>query len=148
MTEITIEKPRLATGSRLAFDKVRDRHILLYPEGALTLNETAVTVLELCDGVDLLIHDAQHTNEEYEAKRHWGHCTIEYALHVGHEAGVRSLALFHHDPLHTDEQLDRLGAQARERWIAAGGEEGAIELGVEGRELEPRALAPGPATAI
>jgi len=45
-----IQKPRLATGSRLAFDKVRDQHILLYPEGALTLNETAVTVLELCDG--------------------------------------------------------------------------------------------------
>jgi pyrroloquinoline quinone biosynthesis protein D len=49
MTE-AIERPRLATGSRLAFDKVRDKHILLFPEGALTLNETAATVLELCDG--------------------------------------------------------------------------------------------------
>ena len=39
-------------------------------------------MLELCDGVDLLIHDAQHTNEEYELKRDWGHCTIEYAVHV------------------------------------------------------------------
>ena len=39
-------------------------------------------VLELCDGVDLLIHDAQHTAEEYEIKRTWGHCTIEYAIHV------------------------------------------------------------------
>ena len=39
-------------------------------------------VLELCDGVDLLIHDAQHTAEEYEPKRHWGHCTVEYAVHV------------------------------------------------------------------
>jgi len=46
----TISKPRLANGSRLAFDKVRDVPILLYPEGALTLNETAVSVLELCDG--------------------------------------------------------------------------------------------------
>jgi pyrroloquinoline quinone biosynthesis protein D len=50
MTATTIEKPRLATGVRLAFDKVRDRHILLYPEGVVTLNETAVAVLELCDG--------------------------------------------------------------------------------------------------
>jgi len=39
-------------------------------------------VLELCDGVDLLIHDAQHTADEYEIKRTWGHCTIEYAIHV------------------------------------------------------------------
>ena len=39
-------------------------------------------VLELCDGVDLLIHDAQHTAEEYEIEAHWGHCTIDYAVHV------------------------------------------------------------------
>ena len=39
-------------------------------------------MLELCDGVDLLIHDAQHTPAEYEMKRHWGHCTVDYALHV------------------------------------------------------------------
>ena len=48
-------------------------------------------VLELCDGVDLLIHDAQHTAEEYEIKRTWGHCTIEYAIHVAKEAGARQL---------------------------------------------------------
>ena len=39
-------------------------------------------VLELCDGVDVLIHDAQHTVDEYEAKRHFGHSSIEYAVHV------------------------------------------------------------------
>ncbi len=50
MSATTIEKPRLATGVRLGYDKVRDRHMLLYPEGAVTLNETAVSVLELCDG--------------------------------------------------------------------------------------------------
>ena len=50
MTPDSIEKPRLATGVRLSFDKVRDRHVLLFPEGAIALNETAVQVLELCDG--------------------------------------------------------------------------------------------------
>jgi len=50
MTEASIERPRLASGARLAFDKVRDRHVLLFPEGAVALNETAVRVLELCDG--------------------------------------------------------------------------------------------------
>jgi phosphoribosyl 1,2-cyclic phosphodiesterase len=77
-------------------------------------------VLELCDGVDLLIHDAQHTNAEYEAKRHWGHCTIEYALHVARESGVRSLALFHHDPLHGDDEMDRISADARDLANAMG----------------------------
>ena len=43
-------RPRLATGVRMRFDNVRDRHVLLYPEGALALNVTAAAVLELCDG--------------------------------------------------------------------------------------------------
>ena len=60
-------------------------------------------MLELCDGVDLLIHDAQHTADEYEIKRTWGHCTIEYAIHVAKEAGARQLALFHHCPSHGDD---------------------------------------------
>ncbi|MFM7225810.1 MAG: MBL fold metallo-hydrolase [Actinomycetota bacterium] len=51
-------------------------------------------VLELCDGADVLIHDAQHTTEEFGPKRHWGHCTVDYALHVGREAGARHVVLF------------------------------------------------------
>jgi phosphoribosyl 1,2-cyclic phosphodiesterase len=65
-------------------------------------------VLALCDGVDLLIHDAQHTAEEYEIKRSWGHCTIDYAIHVAKEAGARQLALFHHCPSHGDDRLDTI----------------------------------------
>jgi pyrroloquinoline quinone biosynthesis protein D len=42
--------PCLPNGSRLHWDRVRERHVLLFPEGALGLNETAVNVLELCDG--------------------------------------------------------------------------------------------------
>lgn len=71
-------------------------------------------VLELCDGVDLLIHDAQHTPEEFERKRHWGHCTVDYAVHVAKEAGVRTLALFHHDPSHADDEVDRLARMAQD----------------------------------
>ena len=69
-------------------------------------------VLELCDGVDVLIHDAQHTNAEYEPKRHWGHCTVDYAVHVAREAGVKSLLLFHHDPLHGDADMDQIANDA------------------------------------
>ena len=71
-------------------------------------------VLELCDGVDVLVHDAQHTRAEYEPKRHWGHCTVDYAVLVAREAGARSLVLFHHDPLHADADMDRIGQDASE----------------------------------
>jgi ribonuclease BN (tRNA processing enzyme) len=71
-------------------------------------------VLELCDGADVLIHDAQHTTHEYEAKRHFGHSTIEYAVHVAQEAGVETLALFHHCPSHSDTAIDEILDHARE----------------------------------
>jgi phosphoribosyl 1,2-cyclic phosphodiesterase len=76
--------------------------------------------LELAEGVDLLIHDAQYTPGEFAAKSNWGHCTIEYACHVAAEAGVRRLALYHHDPTHDDATLDQLAACARS-WGAAKG---------------------------
>jgi pyrroloquinoline quinone biosynthesis protein D len=45
-----VTRPRLATGARLRYDEVREEHLLLIPEGAVRLNETAAEVLELCDG--------------------------------------------------------------------------------------------------
>jgi ribonuclease BN (tRNA processing enzyme) len=83
-------------------------------QAPLGLDTVAESVLELCDGVDLLIHDAQYTPEEFAAKSHWGHCTVDYAVLVAKEAGARRLALFHHDPAHGDTFIDQLeaGAQA------------------------------------
>jgi len=74
--------------------------------------------LELCDGADLLIHDAQYTTEEFPQKATWGHCTVDYAVHVAREAGARTLALFHHDPTHHDGAVDTILAHARR--LAAG----------------------------
>jgi phosphoribosyl 1,2-cyclic phosphodiesterase len=75
--------------------------------------EVAAGALELCRGVDLLIHDAQYTADEFAAKAHWGHCSIDYAVALAARAGARQLALFHHDPSHTDAILDDLIGSAR-----------------------------------
>ena len=72
----------------------------------------ADAVLELCDGVDLLIHDAQYTPAEFEEKAHWGHCTVDYAVLVAREAGAQRLVLFHHDPAHGDDVVDELLARS------------------------------------
>lgn len=87
------------------------------------LDTVAASALELCDGVDLLIHDAQYVDEEWEQKAHWGHCTVGYALQVAREAGVRRLALFHHDPGHDDDTIDRILAGARDRATGMGVDE-------------------------
>jgi phosphoribosyl 1,2-cyclic phosphodiesterase len=76
-------------------------------------HEVSDAVLELCDGADLLIHDAQYTEDEFPAKSTWGHCTVDFAVHVAKEAGVKQLALFHHDPTHHDGAVDAILAHAR-----------------------------------
>ncbi len=63
-------------------------------------------VFELIEGADLLIHDAQYTCDEFVVKRDWGHCTIDFALWLAKAAGVQRLALFHHDPVRHDDDLD------------------------------------------
>jgi len=58
---------------------------------------------------DLLVHDGQYTRPEYEdGKIGWGHSSTEDAIAAAKRAGVKQLALFHHDPDRSDEQLDQM----------------------------------------
>ncbi|HZN92501.1 MAG TPA: MBL fold metallo-hydrolase, partial [Myxococcales bacterium] len=70
---------------------------------------------EFIAGADVLIHDAQYIAAEYPAKIGWGHSTVEYVIDVALAAKVRTLYLFHHDPSRTDDQLDALVEQCRQR---------------------------------
>jgi phosphoribosyl 1,2-cyclic phosphodiesterase len=102
-------------------------------------------VLGLCDGVDLLIHDAQHTPEEFAKKAHYGHCTVGYAVHVAREAGARQVALFHHDPAHHDDEVDRLLLSARDASARTGGPE--VVAAHEGMDLVLRKRVPAARSA-
>ena len=95
--------------------------------------ELSPAVRELADGVDLLIHDAQYTPEEFAHKQTWGHCTADFALWVAGQCNVRQLALFHHDPTRSDEALDELGVRAVEHGRRAGF---SVEMAVEGLTLD------------
>jgi len=82
-------------------------------DGNVRLDGPDLRHAEFAAGADLLIHDAQYTAAEYPAKVNWGHSTIEYAMRVAREAGVGQLALTHHDPLRTDDEIDTLLERAR-----------------------------------
>jgi len=69
--------------------------------------------LEICREADLLIHDAQYTEAEYRRTRGWGHSTYRDAAEFAVESGARSLGLFHHDPLHTDREIDGFVRECR-----------------------------------
>jgi ribonuclease BN (tRNA processing enzyme) len=103
-------------GPTVGYRVHRDGVIVTYisdHQAPLTLDTVADAVLELADGADVLIHDAQYTRAEFEEKSHWGHCTIDYAVTVAREAGVKQLVLFHHDPSHGDDTMDDLLGEAR-----------------------------------
>ena len=68
---------------------------------------------DLATGVDLLIHDAQYTEEEYPERAGWGHSSIGQAVGFAAAAEVRKLVTFHHDPAHDDVMLDHVFEKAR-----------------------------------
>lgn len=70
---------------------------------------------EFLRDADLVIHDAQYLAEEYAGKIGWGHSTVEYAVAIAEEAGVRRLALTHHDPMRTDDKVDAIVAAVKAR---------------------------------
>jgi len=86
-------------------------------------------IVALSRDADLLVHDAQFTPEELKAKKGWGHSSWEQAVEVAEQAGVKKLALFHHDPEHTDSFLFRMEEECQRRFPEA-------FLSREGMEIE------------
>src|SRR6059036_3463726 len=62
---------------------------------------------------DLVIHDAQYTPEEYRARKNWGHSPFDYVVELAGAAGVKRLALTHHDPSHGDATVAEIERHAR-----------------------------------
>jgi len=78
-------------------------------EGEQVAQEENQRVEGFFAGADLLVHDAQYTQEEYESSKvGWGHSSFEHAIAAAKHSGVGRLALFHHEPLRTDAQIDEL----------------------------------------
>ena len=90
---------------------------------------------DLADGAALLIHDAQYTEPEYRGTVGWGHSTFEDALRFADRVGAKRLQLFHHDPTHEDELLDRLLGRARDVWVQRGGDARQVEMAAEGASI-------------
>jgi phosphoribosyl 1,2-cyclic phosphodiesterase len=65
----------------------------------------------LAEGVDLLIHDTQYTEDEYRNRIGFGHSSIKHAFQFAHLSSVKHFAPFHHDPTHNDDTLDRMFEQ-------------------------------------
>jgi ribonuclease BN (tRNA processing enzyme) len=104
------------SGNTLGYRIEADGRSMAYlPDHQAPLDRRTIpdAVLELCHDVDLLVHDGQYTEDEFAAKADWGHSTAAFAVHVAAECGARRLLLSHHDPSHTDREVDKILHLAR-----------------------------------
>jgi ribonuclease Z len=80
-------------------------------------------VVELSQNADILIYDSTYTDEEYHSPKSpkigWGHSTWQEAVRVAKAANVKNLVIYHHDPNHNDDFLDRVGKQASQEFSGA-----------------------------
>jgi phosphoribosyl 1,2-cyclic phosphodiesterase len=93
------------------------------------------------DGADLVIHDAQYMGREFEQRRGWGHSVGEYVIEVCRRAGVRRVALTHHDPTRTDAMIEASVEELRRRY---GGSASPLEIfaAAEGDQIELGGMPP------
>jgi len=97
-----------ATGATVAY--LSDHWPTGVGPGPAGLGEYHDGAVALAEGVDVLLHDAQYTAAEFPARAHFGHSAIDYAVGLAEACGVGRLLLFHHDPSHTDDDLDAIVA--------------------------------------
>lgn len=137
-------KDLLPKGSISLFDKINVSWVgLSHPDGVLCYRidyndkESSKSVVYATDtehrniidprligiaqGADILIYDAQYTPSEYSGEKTgmskfgWGHSTYEFAVDTALKVGVKQLYMFHHDPEHSDKDIDSIVALARIR---------------------------------
>lgn len=76
--------------------------------------------VEFCRGADLLIHDAQFTDEEYPKRIGWGHSTFSRVFELAKKAKVRQLGFFHHDPSREDKELQLIEKRYKQQCAQEG----------------------------
>jgi phosphoribosyl 1,2-cyclic phosphodiesterase/CheY-like chemotaxis protein len=91
-------------------------------------------MIEFLQDSDVVILDAQYTDEEYPGHIGWGHGSLSSVISLALDARVRRLVLFHHDPSHDDAMIDQMVQRAREL-VKKSGKPLDVEAAREGTEL-------------
>jgi phosphoribosyl 1,2-cyclic phosphodiesterase len=104
-------------------------------ESLTALDQEWISGFELAYRASLLLHDCQYTDEEYPEHLGWGHSPLSDALVFAQRAQAERVLLFHHDPLHSDEFLDKLGDSVAARMSEFGKPAEWAELAKERSEI-------------
>src|SRR5881409_4087965 len=91
-------------------------------------------MVEFLQGCDLAIMDTQYTEEEYAKHVGWGHSSVDSVVSLALDANVGKLVLFHHDPNHDDQMIDKMVEHAR-AFVAESGKSLEVDAAREGAEI-------------
>ena len=108
-----LNHPNDATGYRIEYD---GRAAVYVTDTEHVPGKLDRNILELIEGADLVIYDSTYTEEEFPAKVGWGHSTWNEGMRLCREANVKRLAVFHHDPDHTDAFMKTTRSGGVEGW--------------------------------
>lgn len=103
-----------------------------YAEYQTLIDEQSQAVVDAIKGVDILIADSSYTLAEYPSKKGWGHGTFDSCIALAKATGVKILYCTHHEPTRSDDDLERVFAEAVNR---LGCKELDIRLAREGDEI-------------
>lgn len=119
------------TGKQSVFTYIPDHEPALGRKG-LPDDPRWLSGSDLAREADLLLHDAQYSASEYANRKGWGHSSMDDALSFATMTGVKRLLLAHHDPSHSDHQLNDLLTDLKHRE----GEPLHYQLAAEGMMIE------------
>ena len=119
-----LNHPKGATGYRVNY---LGNSVCYVTDTEHTIDEPDENILNLIANADLVIYDATYTDAEYPKFKGWGHSTWQEGVRLCTKAGVKKMAIFHHDPSHDDDFLNEIAKEAKTMWdgsfIATEGEE-------------------------
>jgi len=115
-----LNHPGEATGYRVSCG---DRSAVYATDTEHFADKIDRNLVHLARNADVLIIDATYSDEEYSSKTSskvgWGHSTWQEAIKLAEAANVKNLVIYHHDPLHDDDHLDRTAEQAKAKFSGA-----------------------------
>lgn len=111
-----LNHPNGATGYRVEYN---GKSAVYVTDTEHVPGEMDQNILGLIEGADLVIYDSTYTEEEMPAHIGWGHSTWNEGVKLCRAAGVKQMAIFHHDPDHDDEFMDNIAEEAKSVWDGA-----------------------------
>lgn len=109
-------------GKSIFFTGDHEPHFNIYDEGdegyaeyQSLIEEQRISIVEAMRGVDILVADASYTPDEYRIKKGWGHGTFDSSIRLAADAGVGTVYCTHHEPTRSDDELERVFAEALAR---------------------------------